>query len=56
MYRLYRTDPQRYFHDITGIGPRKLVSDNDGLFPGRPGYDLTTGIGTPDITNLITRR
>jgi hypothetical protein len=56
VYRLYRTDPQRYFHDITGIGPLQSVSDNNGLFPARPGYDLTTGIGTPNMANLITRR
>jgi subtilase family serine protease len=54
VYRLYRTDPQRYFHDITGIGPLQSVSDNNGLFPARPGYDLATGIGTPNMTPLIT--
>jgi subtilase family serine protease len=54
VYRLYRTDPQRYFHDITGVGPLQSVSDNNGLFPARPGYDLTTGIGTPDMAALIT--
>jgi subtilase family serine protease len=56
VYRLYRADPQRYFHDITGVGPLQAVSDNNGLFPARPGYDLATGIGTPDMAALITRR
>lgn len=54
VYRLYRTDPRRYFHDITGVGPLQSVSNNNGLFPARPGYDLTTGIGTPDMATLIT--
>jgi kumamolisin len=54
LYRLYRTDPHRYFHDITGVGPLQSVADNNGLFPARPGYDLATGIGTPDMARLIT--
>ena len=53
LYRLYRTDPQRYFHDITGVGPLQSVANNNGLFPARPGYDLATGIGTPDMAPLI---
>jgi subtilase family serine protease len=56
VYREYRTDPQRYFHDITGVGPLQSVSDNNGLFPARPGYDLTTGVGTPKMAALITTR
>jgi subtilase family serine protease len=56
VYRLYRTDPRRYFHDITGVGPLQSVSDNNGLFPARPGYDLATGIGTPNMAPLITAR
>lgn len=56
LYRLYRSDPRRYFHDITGIGPAQSVADNNGLYPARPGYDLATGIGTPDMTALITAR
>jgi hypothetical protein len=52
---LYRTDPGRYFHDITGVGPLQAMSNNNGAFPARPGYDLATGIGTPDMTPLITR-
>lgn len=54
LYRLYRTDPQRYFHDITGVGPLQSVADNNGLYPARPGYDLATGIGTPSMAALIT--
>ena len=51
VYQLYRTRPRAYFHDITGIG--QSVTSN-GLFPTRPGYDLATGIGTPDMAALIT--
>ena len=56
LYQRYRTNPARYFHDITGVGPRQAVASNNGLFPARPGYDLATGIGTPDMTALITGR
>lgn len=34
------------FHDIT--------LQNNGYYPAGPGYDMATGIGTPDIYNLIT--
>jgi subtilase family serine protease len=33
------------FHDI--------VLGTNGLFPATPGYDYTTGLGTPDLTKLI---
>lgn len=51
LYLLYDFDPNRFFHDITGIGQR---ADNNGLFPVVPGYDLATGIGTPKMAALIT--
>jgi subtilase family serine protease len=51
VYLLYRTDPKGYFHDITGVGQSM---NNNGLFPTRPGYDLATGVGTPDMAALIT--
>ncbi len=51
LYRLYDTDPGAYFHDITGIGQS---TNNNGLYPTRPGYDLATGIGTPKMAALIT--
>lgn len=34
------------FHDIT-------LQDN-GYYPAKPGYDMATGLGTPDVYNLIT--
>jgi subtilase family serine protease len=55
LYLLFNTAPGRYFHDITGIGPAQQAATSNGLFPTTPGYDMATGIGTPDMTALITR-
>ncbi|MGH2889046.1 MAG: S53 family peptidase, partial [Solirubrobacteraceae bacterium] len=43
---LYQTEPAGAFHDIT-IG-------SNGLYPAGPGYDLVTGLGTPDIAKLVS--
>jgi pseudomonalisin len=43
---LYSTEPSTAFHDIT-IGA-------NGLYTAGPGYDLVTGLGTPDISELIS--
>lgn len=51
LYSLYNLDYVGYFHDITGIGQ---TTNNNGLFPTTPGYDLATGIGTPKIGALVT--
>ena len=51
LYLLYNVNPEGYFHDITGIGQ---TTNNNGLFPTTPGYDLSTGIGTPKMGSLIT--
>jgi kumamolisin len=56
VYRLLRTDPKRYFNDITGIGPRQRAATGNGMFPTTPGYDMATGIGTPKMAALITGR
>ncbi len=50
LYLLYNRNPHGYFHDITGI---HQSTNNNGLFPVTPGYDLATGIGTPDMAALI---
>jgi pseudomonalisin len=42
---LYKTEPATAFNDIE-IG-------GNGLYTAGPGYDLTTGLGTPDITKLV---
>jgi kumamolisin len=51
LYLLYNLDPNGYFNDITGIGQ---FTNNNGLFPTTPGYDLATGIGTPKMGAIIT--
>jgi kumamolisin len=51
LYLLYNFDYHAYFNDITGIGQ---ATNNNGLFPTTPGYDLATGIGTPKMEALIT--
>ena len=51
LYLLYNLDSHGYFNDITGIGQ---TTNNNGLFPTTPRYDLATGIGTPKMGALIT--
>ncbi len=46
LYRLYRTDPSRYFHDVLGV---HKTDNSNGKYPVTAGYDLATGIGTPII-------
>ena len=53
VYRLLRTNPGLYFHDITGAGQTTL---NNGNFPTTPGYDEATGIGSPRMSPLIIRK
>jgi subtilase family serine protease len=55
LYLLFNLAPRTYFHDITGIGPAQQAATSNGLYPTTPGYDMATGIGTPDMTTLITR-
>jgi len=55
VYLLYNVAPGRYFHDITGIGPKQQAATNNGLFPTTPRYDEATGIGSPKMAALITR-
>lgn len=51
IYWLYNVDPRGFFNDITGFGQ---ATNNNGLFPVTPGYDLATGVGTPKIGALVT--
>ena len=45
LYRLARSSPSYPpYHDVT-------VGTND-LYPAGPGYDMVTGLGTPDAWNL----
>jgi pseudomonalisin len=43
---LYSTEPSSAFHDIT-------IGSNTAYTAG-PGYDLVTGLGTPDIAKLVS--
>ena len=54
LYALFNSDAGRYFHDITGSGPSQALATSNGLFPVTPGYDEATGIGTPDMAEIIT--
>jgi subtilase family serine protease len=49
LYSMYRGDAAKFFHDITG---KNQTDNNNGLFPTTPGYDLATGIGSPDISAI----
>jgi subtilase family serine protease len=51
LYWLYNTNANGFFNDITGFGQ---ATNNNGLFPVTPGYDLATGIGSPKMGALIT--
>ncbi len=53
LYTLLNVDQNRFFHDITGIGPAQQLAPNNGLFPATPGYDEATGIGSPRMAALI---
>lgn len=53
LYELAK-NPRTYaadFHDIT-VGDNTLAESDLG-FPATPGYDLATGLGTPNVANLI---
>jgi kumamolisin len=50
LYTLLRVAPGLYFNDITG---RRQSTNNNGLFPTTPGYDMATGIGTPKMGPLL---
>jgi pseudomonalisin len=43
---LYATGETGAYHDVT-LG-------TNGLYPAGPGYDLDTGLGTPDIAKLVS--
>ncbi|MGH2857011.1 MAG: protease pro-enzyme activation domain-containing protein [Solirubrobacteraceae bacterium] len=54
---LYRAAGAAYaadFDDVTS-GNNDFTGTNNGLFTAAPGYDLVTGLGTPDATALAAR-
>jgi subtilase family serine protease len=54
LYHWLRTDPSRYFTDITGQGRLQQAATNNGLYPTTPYYDEATGIGSPKFAAIIT--
>jgi subtilase family serine protease len=53
LYSIYNS--QNYnkdFHDVT-LGNNTFAGTSAGFFAG-PGYDLTTGLGTPNVANLVS--
>lgn len=50
MYALNAALPGVFLHDIDGSQP----TNNNGAFPTTPGYDESTGLGTPKMAQLIT--
>jgi kumamolisin len=55
VYLLFNVAPGRYLHDITGVGAAQQAATSNGLFPTTPGYDMATGIGSPNMAALITQ-
>ncbi len=52
LYSLFRSPGgyTQYFHDISGY---HQTENYNGFFPTTPFYDEATGIGTPNITNIV---
>ncbi len=53
LYTLFNVDHSEYFHGIRGKGQK---TNNNGYFAAAPGYDMATGMGTPDMGALIPLR
>jgi hypothetical protein len=52
---LYRTAAEHYaadFHDVSA-GDTDFTATHGGDWPAEPGYDLATGLGTPDAGPLV---
>ena len=45
LYRIAAGAPRPAFHDVTLGG--------NAVYAAGPGYDLVTGLGTPDVDNLV---
>ena len=52
LYRIASTDPTA-FNDVTA-GDNDLTGTNLGLFPATPGYDMASGLGTPNVSALLS--
>jgi kumamolisin len=51
LYPLFRSEYTTYFHDITGVGQTETTNGN---YPVTVGYDMATGMGTPNIGAIVT--
>jgi hypothetical protein len=53
LYRAASSDYASLFHDVT-VGNNDLTGTHHGLWPAHAGYDLATGLGSPDAAALAT--
>ncbi|WP_375478826.1 protease pro-enzyme activation domain-containing protein, partial [uncultured Jatrophihabitans sp.] len=53
LYTLAGSSQGKYFHDVT-TGNNDETSSHGGLFKARAGYDMATGLGTPNAATLAT--
>lgn len=51
LYRAAGADEATAFHDVTS-GDNDFTGSNGGRFPALPGYDMATGLGSPDAAVL----
>jgi subtilase family serine protease len=53
LYRAAATGQSTYFDDITS-GNNDFSNSHGGLYPAGPGFDMATGLGSPNTTALAT--
>ena len=53
LYRAAASAEDTYFTDVTS-GNNDFTVSNGGLYPATPGYDMATGLGSPNVTTLAT--
>jgi hypothetical protein len=53
LYRLAAASPGRYLHDIT-TGNNDYTGTSGGRYPAGTGYDMATGLGSPDAAMLAS--
>jgi hypothetical protein len=51
LYALASADYRRYFHDVTS-GHNDLTGSHGGMYPAKSGYDMASGLGSPDASQL----
>ncbi len=53
LYHAAGADYGRVFHDVTS-GNNDFTGTNGGRYPALPGYDMATGLGSPDAASLAS--